>query len=50
MENKCWMCDCELDEDEVQYCSHCELQMEAEISGEVDDNKMAEDQTYEEVN
>ena len=31
MENKCWMCDCELDEDEVQYCTHCELQLLSEI-------------------
>ena len=44
------MCNCELDEDEVQYCTLCHLQMEAEISGEVDPNEMAEDQTYEETN
>ena len=43
MENKCGMCGCELDEDEVQYCTHCELRMTAEINGEEDDNKMAED-------
>jgi hypothetical protein len=43
MENKCWMCDCELDEDEVQYCTHCEMQMLAEIDGEVNENAGAED-------
>lgn len=36
MENKCWMCDCELDEDEVQYCTHCELQMMTDILAEVE--------------
>jgi len=43
MENKCWMCDCELDEDELQYCCHCELQMMAEIDGEVNENAIAEE-------
>lgn len=36
MKNKCWFCDAELDEDEVQYCTHCELQMTAEILAEVE--------------
>jgi hypothetical protein len=36
MENKCWMCDCELDEDEVQYCTHCELQITTEILRETE--------------
>ncbi len=43
MENKCWMCDCELDEDEVQYCPHCELQMTGEINEEEDENARAEE-------
>jgi hypothetical protein len=38
MENKCWMCDCELDEDEVQYCTHCELQLLSEILQEENSN------------
>jgi hypothetical protein len=25
MENECWLCECPLDEDEVQYGTHCEL-------------------------
>jgi hypothetical protein len=49
MENKCWMCDCELDEDEVQYCVHCAMHLNAEMAGEIDPNKMAEDQTFEEI-
>jgi midasin (ATPase involved in ribosome maturation) len=36
MESKCWMCDTELDEDEVQYCTHCELRMTAEILQETE--------------
>ena len=43
MENKCGMCGCELDEDEVQYCTHCELQMMAEINEEGDENARAEE-------
>jgi hypothetical protein len=43
MENKCWMRDCELDEDEVQYCAHCELQMTAEINEEENENARAEE-------
>jgi hypothetical protein len=43
MENNCWMCTYELDEDEVQYCAHCELQMMGEINGEVNENAGAED-------
>ena len=31
MENKCWLCECPLDEDEVQYCTNCELYMTREI-------------------
>jgi hypothetical protein len=32
MENReCWMCKSELDEDEVQYCSVCELAMLTEL-------------------
>ena len=42
METKCWMCDFKLEDDEVQYCAHCELQMTAEINGEVDENARAE--------
>ena len=42
MESKCWMCTCELDEDEVQYCAHCELQMMAEINGEENENARVE--------
>ena len=41
MEDKCWMCDCELDEDEVQYCTHCELTCMALVNGEVDENENA---------
>lgn len=36
MENKCWMCECDLDEDEVQYCVYCELQMMTEILQETE--------------
>jgi hypothetical protein len=43
MESKCWICDTELDEDEVQYCTNCELQMMAEINGEENENARAEE-------
>jgi len=43
MENECWLCECELDEDEVQYCTICELQMMAEINEEENENARAEE-------
>jgi hypothetical protein len=38
MENECWLCECPLDEDEVQYGTHCELQLLSEILQEENSN------------
>jgi hypothetical protein len=49
MENKCWMCGCELDEDEVQYCTYCELRMTAELAGIENENENARAGAHEEL-
>lgn len=33
-QGNCWMCNEPLDEDEVQYCSECELAMLQEMAAE----------------
>ncbi len=41
MENKCWLCECPLDEDEVQYCTNCELNMAKEMLKEAQHESQA---------
>jgi hypothetical protein len=36
MFGECWMCDAPLDEEEVQYCSACELGLLTEIAQETE--------------
>jgi hypothetical protein len=40
--NNCWLCDCPLDEDEVQYCTNCELNMAQEMLAQMEGAAQAE--------